>query len=104
MNGRSLGLHRASSSDRSVRRADVLTRTIQREVVVLDRAAGYVHQLNETASCVWNRCDGAHSADDIAAHLAVTYDVPLAEVLSDVSATLADFRRLGLVVDSLGSE
>src|SRR5262245_12987287 len=51
------------------RRPDLTTCTVDGEVVIFDRAAGFVHQLNATASRIWDACDGTHSVEDIAAQL-----------------------------------
>jgi len=85
------------------RRSDLVARTINGEVVILDRAAGTVHQLNATASHIWSACDGAHSVADIAASVAARFEETPETVLRDVLATLADFQRLGLLVDGNAS-
>jgi hypothetical protein len=97
MNYRDLPSRRLVDICVSARRPNLMTRRIDAEAVVLDPQAGYVHQLNETARCVWDRCDGAQSAADIAADLAAIYDAPQEQVLSDVVATLETFVRLGLM-------
>jgi Coenzyme PQQ synthesis protein D (PqqD) len=83
------------------RRPDLTTCTVDGEVVILDRAAGYVHQLNPTASEIWAACDGQHSPQDIAARLrerftGVTDDA----VLHDVETVLTQFEQLGLLLDA----
>src|SRR5688572_25028723 len=45
-----------------VHRPDLVTRTIDGEVVILDQSAGTVHHLNATASHIWSECDGTRSA------------------------------------------
>jgi len=81
-------------------RPDLVTRSIDGEVVILDRSAGTVHHLNATASHIWSECDGTQSAADIAARVAASFNGVPETVLEDVLATLADFRRLGLLVDA----
>jgi hypothetical protein len=76
-----------------------LTRTIDEEVVILDRCAGQVHQLNVTASYIWNNWDGVQSAADIAARVAGRFHAAPDTVLSDVLATVAQLEQLGLLVD-----
>ena len=58
-----------------LRRSDLITSAVDEEIVVLDRAAGYVHQLNATASQIWRACDGRHSVEDIAAQVTQRFDI-----------------------------
>jgi coenzyme PQQ synthesis protein D (PqqD) len=81
------------------RRSDLLTRVIDGEALILDRAAGKIHRLNTTASYIWNECDG-RSASEIAVRMLAHFDTSADLVLSDIEATLADFRCLGLVHDT----
>ena len=83
------------------RRRDLVTRVIEGETVILDRMAEKVHRLNATASYIWTVCDG-HTAHDITASLLLQFDAPAETVLRDVDATLSEFRRLGLVSETLG--
>ena len=82
-----------------IRRPDLLTSWIDGEVVILDRAGGVVHQLNPTASYIWSACDGRRAVAEIAAGLAADFESAPEEVLDDVLRSLADFDRLGLLVD-----
>jgi hypothetical protein len=80
------------------RRSDLVTRTVDGEVVIFDRAGGYVHRLNATASRIWNDCDGRKTASDMASGLAASVGVQPAELLDDVNEALASFERLGLLL------
>jgi hypothetical protein len=80
------------------RRADLVSREVEGEVVILDRATGHVHRLNPTASFIWNQCDGASTPAEIAARLATSFDRTPEHVLGDVTTTLADLTRLGLLI------
>ena len=79
------------------RRPDVLSRLIDGETVVLDRQAGLVHQLNQTASYVWERCDGQSTMTDIAHGLAQTFDVDLSVATRDVTAMIRQLQALHLL-------
>ncbi|MGE5240747.1 MAG: PqqD family protein [Bacteroidota bacterium] len=80
-----------------LRRTDLITRLIEGEVVILDREAGKVHQLNPTASCVWNSCDGSSSVGSIAERLAATFDVAPEAALRDVEVLVRELESLGLL-------
>ena len=82
-----------------IRRTDLVTCTVAGEIVILDRNAGYVHQLNATASQIWSACDGEHGADEIAERIASCFADPPPTLLQDVLRTLDDLQRLGLLVD-----
>ena len=82
------------------RRPDLTTCTVDGEVVILDRAAGYVHQLNPTASEIWAACDGQHSPHDIAARLQERFNGVTDAVLRDVETVLTQFEQLGLLLDA----
>jgi hypothetical protein len=87
-----------------MQRPDLVTCTVDSELVILDRAGGYVHQLNATASEIWSACDGVRGAEDIAALVGARFDDPPSTVLQDVLSTLQELRRLGLLVDQSGDE
>jgi hypothetical protein len=65
----------------------------------LDRKRGLVHQLNPTASLIWNRCDGQSTIRAIAGDLVRTYDVDLATALGDISKVVGDFCGHGLLAE-----
>jgi coenzyme PQQ synthesis protein D (PqqD) len=70
------------------RRLDISSRLIDGEAVVLDRQAGLVHQLNPTASYVWERCDGRSTVTDIARQLAQAFDVDPTVAMHDVQTII----------------
>src|SRR5262245_31533799 len=79
------------------RRADLSFRDVDNETVVLDRRLEKVHQLNRTASYVWQRCDGKTEVAEIVASLARSYGVEPGDVEGDVAAVLARFAELHLI-------
>ena len=81
-------------------RPDLVTCTVDDEIVILDRAAGYVNQLNGTASQIWRACDGSNTAEDIAAQVTEHCENAPETVLRDVVTALAEFDRLGLLLDT----
>jgi len=83
------------------KRDDVSARVIAGETVVLDRDGGRVHQLNATASYVWERCDGRASSTEIARDLSEEYDVEPDQAANDVATLVGQFRELGLLESAM---
>ena len=82
---------------RPLRRAGLLTRVVDDEVVILNREGGQVHRLNVTASCIWDQCDGVTPPEAIAGRLAAEFGREPHDVAADVATTLDELRRLGLL-------
>jgi hypothetical protein len=57
------------------RRTDVKTCLVDGELVVLDRHGELIHQLNKTASYIWEQCDGRRTAAEIAGQLGEAFEV-----------------------------
>lgn len=81
-------------------RADLSVRTVEGEVVILDKHSGRIHQLNSTASFVWNKLDGRTPVPAIVADLVREFDVALAIAEADVARVIEDLVRLELVTTS----
>ena len=74
-----------------------ISREVDGEVLVLDGSAQLIHQLNPTASFIWQRAQEGTAALEIATALAEQYDVELETAHRDVAATLARLRELNLL-------
>jgi hypothetical protein len=85
------------------RRADVRIRIIEGETVVLNRQGGLIHQFNQTASYIWERCDGKSTAAEIAQQLAEAFDVSPKTAADDVAAIIRQLQELNLLEPSAGS-
>jgi hypothetical protein len=72
-------------------------RVVDDEVIVLDRSANQVHQLNVTAAFIWRRCDGNHTAGRIADEVASAFGVDGDTARDAVGAALRQFGQLGLL-------
>ncbi|HXH82322.1 MAG TPA: PqqD family protein, partial [Candidatus Tectomicrobia bacterium] len=79
------------------RRSDVRSRVVDGEAVVLDRRRQLVHQLNRTATHVWERCDGRHTIAELGGELAEAFDVDRVTASRDAAAILRQLEALGLV-------
>jgi hypothetical protein len=79
------------------RRPDVRSRLIDGEAVVLDQQAAVIHQLNATASYIWERCDGHATMADMAHQLAHAFDVDPAVATRDVRILVGQLQALQLL-------
>lgn len=79
------------------RRAGLVSRVVDGEVVILDREAGNIHRLNATASFIWDQCDGKTTPTEIAERLAASFDGAPGQLLGVVVEAIADLERLGLL-------
>ena len=79
-------------------RPDLAIENADGELIVLDKAAGKVHQLNSSASFVWTCLSEGLAIDEIALELSEAFDIEPEAALSDVRAVLAQFEGLSLVV------
>jgi hypothetical protein len=78
-------------------------RIIEGETVVLDRHGGLIHQFNQTASYIWERCDGTSTAAEIAQQLAEAFDVHPKTAADDVAAIMRKLQELNLLEPAAGS-
>ena len=78
----------------------VMVREVDPEVLLLDTEADQIHQLNQTASFIWRKCEEVGSAEELAALVAAEFDVGQDLILKDVVETLDKLRVLNLLVEA----
>jgi hypothetical protein len=76
---------------RPQQRLNLIAQVVCGEVVVLDPENRVIHELNATASFIWNLCRGLADPATIAAEFSGAYDVDLESATRDVTRTLAQF-------------
>jgi hypothetical protein len=81
-------------------RANLSTRVIEGEVVILDRQTGRIHQLNSTASFVWTRLDSGTPLAGIVSEMVREFEVEVEVARADVAQVAAELVRLELVSTS----
>ena len=79
------------------RRSDLNYRTIDGETVILNREEGQLHQLNPTASFIWDCCDGNSNIAEIIDRLAGAYEVEPSAARKDVEEVLLKLRKSNLL-------
>lgn len=74
----------------------LMIRKLGDELLLLDPERDRVHQLNATASLIWELNEAGMAPEEIAERLASTFEVVHSEAEADVEITLAAFRERGL--------
>ena len=77
-----------------------MVRDVDHDVLLLDTESDLIHQLNQTASFIWRKCDEAPSVTEIAELLATEFDVEVHIALRDVVETLSRLKALNLIVET----
>jgi hypothetical protein len=81
------------------RRPEIHAQELGEELLLLGADGNAVHVLNPTARWIWERCDGRHTAAEIAEALRASFAVaPERDVAADVERTLSVFAAKGLLV------
>ncbi len=80
------------------RRTEFEERVVEGEMVVMDKESEQIHQLNQTASFIWQRCDGEHDRQQIAEELAEAFDVDAETAQQDVADALEKLEEIGLLL------
>lgn len=79
------------------RKPDFRMEKMDDELLLFHPALNRILYCNESASLVWQLCDGLHGAEEIAAILADAYPDAAAEIPGDVSSTLQQFFDYGAI-------
>ena len=79
------------------RRPDLNVRQVDGETLALDRRNSVIHQFNQTASHIWELCDGKMSIEEMVADFSETFDVDLAVATKDVTTIVKQFKELELL-------
>ena len=82
------------------RRGDVLWRRTYDRVLILIPASGEVVTLQATACDLWAALEEPGSLGEVSKRLAVLYDAPLEQIVSDVAPVLEELGRRSAVAVS----
>ena len=80
------------------RRTEFEERVVEGEMVIMDKESEQIHQLNQTASFIWQLCDGDHDQQQIAEALATAFEIDANTAETDVADTLNKLEEIGLLV------
>jgi hypothetical protein len=58
----------------AIRKTDLWKREDE-EIYILDATGESIHKLNQTASCIWELCDGSNTVEKIILEISSIYDV-----------------------------
>ena len=79
------------------RRSDLNYRTINGETLILNRQEKRLHQLNPTASFIWDCCDGNSNIAAIIDRLIRAYEVDAVTARKDVEQVLSNLQSSNLL-------
>lgn len=78
-------------------KAGLTCRDLDGELVVLDAATGYIHQMNPTGALIWKMLDGGTSIESIETRLSDEFDLDAEEARRDVLGFVEQLRHAGLL-------
>ena len=79
------------------RNSGLLIREVDGEILILDPERDQVHQLNTSASLIWQHYDSGAEVEEIAKMLVMDFDLDEDKAQCDVRGALEEFRRLELI-------
>ena len=80
------------------KRPELNIRNIDQETVIVDKETGEVHQLNPTASYIWDQFDGATTIEQITSKLANEFNIDENQAALDVNAVVDQLKELKLLI------
>lgn len=86
-----------------IKRADLNIRTVDQEIVIVDKDSGEVHQLNPTASYIWELFDGHTTIEQVKESVANDFNIDRTQASADVAAVVEQLKTLNLLVVSASS-
>jgi hypothetical protein len=79
------------------KRTGLNSREVDTETVIIDRETGEVHQLNATASYIWDSLDGETAIQVICESFAKDFNIPGDQSEKDVAEVIKQFKSLNLI-------
>ena len=79
------------------RRSDVRVREVGGETLIFDPQGSLIHQLNHTASYIWERCNGQSTLREITHQVVEAFDVDAQIAAAELTALIRQFHQLNLL-------
>lgn len=79
------------------KRPRISSREVEDETVIIDKYTGEIHQLNATASFIWDALDGSTSLTDIVQNYATNFNIEINQADLDVRAVIESLVNLGIL-------
>ena len=76
---------------------DTPTRTIEGEAVVITPDDSQLHNLNQTATLIWERANGTQSLEEIFKEMLATYEVEENELRTDILEFIEESQSKGML-------
>ena len=90
----------AMSEKMLIKRPELNIRTVDQEIVIVDTDSGEVHQLNPTASYIWDLFDGNTSIEQAKELVSKDFDIDKEQASNDVIVIVEQLKTLNLLVES----
>jgi methyltransferase-like protein len=75
----------------------IFAQEVDNEVLILDRKGNKIHQLNTTASFIWQKCDGHNSIYNIVNTMIENFNISSKEAEKDVLDTISLLQKNNLL-------
>ena len=72
---------------------DVVWKKNNEKIVLFDARSGKLFELSETASCIWELCDGKNTEDDIVSILAKEFNKSEDDIREDVTEFMEEMYK-----------
>ena len=74
-------------------------RSVDEEMVIMDKSSGDIHQLNPTASFIWSLCDGKMTREMVIEAVTEHYGITNTEAEKDVGHIITELKKLNLLTE-----
>lgn len=68
----------------------LVCRSVDDDLLILDEGNQQVHQLNITATFIWEHCNGSHTIESIANQFSKAFDIPAKSARRDVESVVSE--------------